>query len=225
MFNFLLYIFLSLETIFCFKSNIETAIFTNIQNIDNNYIFNILDKTNNIYTKSGLDIQFYVKNINFIVLNKTDISIIINDIKNINNYDFTLLLLYLENDVSTKGISYVNSICTYNSISIVNMYDIDDILIPYILAHELGHVYGAEHDNSNINIMNSIINYDHDYTFSSRSINSMNFERNCLLNYPENYIYKSNSTLISNSNRNKISMLNLLIILKLIFLINGYKFT
>jgi hypothetical protein len=197
--------YFSSSNAFLFKSNIETLIYTDQEP---SYVYNLLDRTDYVYKKSGLDIQFYVEDIrnteNIKNISSFDIHKILRDNrgnKYNSDFDLTILLLNFEQNTSTKGVAYINRICTSFSVMIININNVNDEMVPYIIAHELGHLYGAIHDNTVVNIMNSELKGGNTYRFNENSKERMDLNRSCLFNIPQNYLYKTDDNLISGSNR------------------------
>ncbi len=187
------------------NSCIEIDIYNSLYEIKNfNYTYEILDQTDQIYKNSDLDITFYVKDEIFFQNDKN----YINDlISYTNNYaDITLILVNIPTLETVRGISYVNSICSQYSIIVANIYDLSEKLIPYIIAHELGHILGAHHDDSYTNIMNSNINHGKIYFFSENSKNEMRLTEPCLLNEPKKYIYMSQEKLLDSFSQSNLSL-------------------
>jgi len=211
MFKYFFYI-INLICLTIASSNIETIIYKNID-IDNNFIYNNLEKTKLIYHNSNIDINFYIKNIYSIQLNFTNLDQIIENFNQKNYTDLTLLFLNIFDDYSTnKGISYLNSLCSKYSIIVINYYNIKDNLIPYVISHELAHSYGAIHDDSNKNIMNSVIYADYKYYFNKETKNTLNLNKKCLIDIPKEYLYKT-SNIINNTNYIKYNYLTFFSIL------------
>ena len=196
-------------------SNLEINIYTNIPY--NNYIFNLLDDTALIYKKSNLNIDFFVKNIQNIELQSSynDINVLIKSFYN--SEDVTMILINTPNYTSIKGVSYVNSMCGEYAVMIINIYDTIYKTIPYVIAHELGHVYGANHNDYQRNIMNSVINNNEEYYFIDENIQEMNFNSECLFNIPENYIYISKNITSSAKKYNFSNLYLLTFILSIYF--------
>lgn len=79
-------------------------------------------------------------------LTSTDPSVLIVDFRNTSTPNPGLRHLFTGKDLngSTVGIAYVGSLCYNSSVSITQRFG---TLTPIILAHELGHNFGAPHDN------------------------------------------------------------------------------
>ncbi len=177
--------------------DIYNSIYEKTKNI--NYTYEILDETDQIYKNSNLNITFYVKEEVFFQNDKNDI----NDLlyyRN-NTSDITLILVNIPTLKNIRGLSYVNTICSENAIMIANIYNVPSTLISYIIAHELGHVFGAHHDESVDNIMNSNIVEKKNYLFTENSKNEMRLQESCLLYKPEKYTYMSREKLLVSSNQ------------------------
>ena len=111
----------------------------------------------------------------------------------------------------------MNSLCSKYSIIVINYYNIKDNLIPYIISHELGHLYGAMHNDTNKNIMNSVIYPDYKYFFNQETKNTLDLNKECLINIPKEYLYKTQN-LINNSSNIKNNLTFFIIFILLIFL-------
>lgn len=166
-----------------------------------NYTYQILDRVDGIY--QNLDITFFVHKEEYFQIKNQSINNLLSNTQN--QADVTLILVNLPTEEKVRGISYVNTICSEYAVMVANTYNIPENFVPYIIAHELGHIFGAHHstalDNSQDNIMNSVIIKDNFYFFTEKSKNEMNFEARCLHNIPQNYIYMSQEKLLNSSQK------------------------
>lgn len=164
-----------------------------------NYTYQLLNQIDIIYKNSNLDIIFFVKKEEYFKNHNDNISNILS--LSTNKADVTLILVNLPTIQTVRGISYVNSMCSEYSIMIANTYNLPENFVPYVIAHELGHIFGANHDDKELNIMNSIINQNKIYFFTEKNKNEMNFEVPCLYNIPQNYIYMSQENLVNSTTK------------------------
>jgi len=203
-FNFLKYpviLFLFLSNFYYIESKtsyIEIDIYNSLVE-STNYTYQLLDQIDLIYKNSNLDITFFVKKEEYFQNQNDNIGNILSSTSN--KADVTLILLNLTTTETVRGISYVNSICSEYSIMIANTYDISDKFLAYIIAHELGHIFGSNHDDKELNLMNSIIQRNKIYFFNEKNKNEMNFEVPCLYNIPQNYIYMSQENLVNSTTK------------------------
>ena len=93
--------------------------------------------------------------------------------------------------LSPVGVTYINTLCTSYSIMAMNIYGLDYNYYSYVIAHEIGHILGANHINDTHNIMNGILQpIDKNYIFDVNTIelfNSTLTKSFCSKNIPKNY--------------------------------------